>query len=198
MRKHENPQDQEKVAIPIKQELRKRILDLIQNQKEEDALRKSRVIFDKLLALPVFQKSETIVFYASFKGEVDTFAMMERAIELNKRVALPVVEKETKKILPVRVGSIKELKPGAYGIPEPQITIDGAVSLTDIDLVVVPGVAFDRSKNRLGRGAGFYDRFLSALPVSTPTIGLAYDFQIVDALPGLESHDRPVSLVLTN
>ena len=62
----------------------------------------------------------------------------------------------------------------------------------------MPGVAFDRRNNRLGRGAGYYDRFLSDLPVTTPTIGLAYDLQVVDALSGIEAHDRRVALVITN
>jgi 5-formyltetrahydrofolate cyclo-ligase len=58
-------------------------------------------------------------------------------------------------------------------------------------------VAFDRKNNRLGRGEGYYDRFLKLLPSTTPTIGLAFDFQLVDTLPELEAHDMPVSLVLT-
>jgi 5-formyltetrahydrofolate cyclo-ligase len=70
--------------------------------------------------------------------------------------------------------------------------------VAELDLVVVPGVAFDRQNNRLGRGAGFYDRFLFELPSTTPTISLAYDLQIVDALLGLEPHDRPVTQVVTN
>ncbi len=184
--------------IPTKQELRKRILDLIQNQKEEDALRKDRVILEKFLALPVFERAKTILFYASIKGEVDTFAMMERSLELKKRVVLPVVQEEAKYIIPMMIRSMKELKPGTYDIPEPAVSMERAIALEEIDLVVVPGVAFDRKNNRLGRGAGFYDRFLSELPLTTPTIGLAYDVQIVEALPGLETHDRPVTQVLTH
>ncbi|MBF0569211.1 MAG: 5-formyltetrahydrofolate cyclo-ligase [Candidatus Omnitrophica bacterium] len=186
------------MEIPTKQELRKRILDLIQNQKEEDALRKSRVILDKFLALPVFKKAKTVLFYASCRGEVDTFAMMDRAIELKKRVALPRVQKENKKITAIMIASTQGLKPGAYNIPEPEFQTERVLNPKDIDLVVVPGVAFDRQGNRLGRGAGFYDRFLSELPSSTVTIGLAYDLQLVEALTGLERHDRPVTQVLTN
>ena len=184
--------------IPTKQELRKRILDLIKNQKEEDAFRKDRVILEKFLALPVFERAKTILFYASIKGEVDTFAMMERSLELKKRVVLPVVQEEAKYIIPMMIRSMKELKPGTYDIPEPAVSMERAIALEEIDLVVVPGVAFDRKNNRLGRGAGFYDRFLSELPLTTPTIGLAYDVQIVEALPGLETHDRPVTQVLTH
>lgn len=183
--------------IPTKQELRKRILDLIHQQKEEDALRKSRVISEKFLALPVFKKAETILFYASFQGEVDTFALMDKAVELKKTVAVPFVCRKENKIIPMVITSTKELNKGRYGIPEPVFDRSRSVDPDMIDLVVVPGVAFDRGNNRLGRGAGYYDRFLSALPSITPTVGLAYDLQIVDALPR-ESHDRPVTLVVTN
>lgn len=190
-------QEQEKVDCPTKQEFRKRILDLIKNQKEEDALRQDRVILGKFLALPVFRKAKTILFYASVKGEVNTFGMMEQALEFDKRVVLPVIQEKTRQIIPMMIRTMKELKPGTFGIPEPAVAMERAVTVDEIDLAVVPGVAFDQQLNRLGRGAGYYDRFLSELPAATPTIGLAYDVQVVERLFGLEAHDRPVTLVLT-
>lgn len=185
-------------AQETKQELRKRVLDLINNHKEEDALRKSRVICDKLLLLPVFQQAKVILFYCSFKGEVNTFPMMEKAIELKKQVAVPVVQKENKQIAAMLIESTKELVAGSYGIPEPRLDAAKVLVPKDLDLVITPGVAFDRANNRLGRGAGYYDRFLAGLPSTIPTVGLAYDFQLVQSLPGLEPHDRPVTMVLTN
>jgi 5-formyltetrahydrofolate cyclo-ligase len=186
------------VVQPTKQELRQRILDIIKTQKEDDAFRKSRIIQDKFLALPVFETAQTIMFYASFQGEVDTFAAMDKAIELKKRVVLPTVRIETAEIIPIMINSTQELKRGAFGIPEPVFSQDRIAAARTIDLVVVPGVAFDRNNFRLGRGVGFYDRFLARLPATTHTLGFAYDFQMVDALPGLRPHDRPVSQVITN
>ena len=186
------------MAQLTKQELRERILDLIKNQREEDAFSRSRDILGKLLALPVFQAARTIMFYVSFKGEVDTFPMMEKAFELKKRVVVPVAQKETRQLTPVVIGTVKELNPGAYGIPEPRVDASRVILPQDLDLVIVPGVAFDRAGNRLGRGAGYYDRFLSALPSTTATVGLGYDFQVVPSLPGLEPHDRRVMHILTN
>ena len=181
-----------------KQEIRQKILDLIHHQREEHAVLKSQIIFGKLLALPAFQKAKTILFYCSFNGEVDTFPMMEKAIGLKKKVAVPFVKKETKQIIVMLIESIEDLVPGSYGIPEPRYDAAKALRPADLDLVLVPGVAFDKANNRLGRGAGYYDRFLSELPSTVPTVGLAYDFQLVPALPGLEPHDRPVAHVLTN
>jgi len=186
------------VESETKQEIRQRILDLIHHQKEEDAVRKSRDICFKLLALREFQEAGTILFYCSFNGEVNTFPMMDRAIELKKRVAVPFIQKETKQIVVMLIKSTKELIPGSYGIPAPRYDAGAVLASLDIDLVLVPGVAYDRAKNRLGRGAGYYDRFLSELPSTIPTVGLAYDFQLVPALAGLEPHDRPVTQVLTN
>jgi len=96
----------------------------------------------------------------------------------------------------VVIEDIKDLVPGAYGIPEPRDNAN-VLRAQDLDLIVVPGVAFDRAGNRLGRGAGYYDRFLSLLPSTTPCVGLGYDFQVVSSLPNLEPHDRRVTVVLT-
>ena len=186
------------MSIQSKQELRKAILESILNHKEEDSSFKSRVILEKFLALSVFRKAKTILFYASVKGEVDTFIMIEQALRLKKTVALPLVRKEKRQIIPMAVQAVAELKSGAYGIPEPPYVSERVIAPEDIDLVVVPGVAFDKNNRRLGHGAGYYDRFLSLLPSKTPTIGLAYDFQVVDCIPRLEAHDRPVTMVLTN
>ncbi len=186
------------VKIPVKQELRQQVLDRIKEQKEEIALSKSRIIFAKVIALPVFQSARTILFYASFRGEVDTFALMREAMVLNKRVALPLIRKEEQRIVPMLIKTLSELKPGHHGILTPEDVPQDRVDAAELDLVVVPGVAFDRHNNRLGRGAGYYDRFLSGLPAATPTIGLAYDLQVVDAIAGIEAHDRPVTYLVTN
>ena len=186
------------MATQSKQELRQLILDLIKGQKEDVRLFKSRVIFEKVTALPVFKSARTILFYASFRGEVDTFALMQRAMELKKRVALPLIRKEEQQIVPMLIESLTELETGPYGIQSPVDVPQNRLNADELDLVVVPGVAFDRCNNRLGRGAGYYDRFLADLPATIPSIGLAYDLQVVDVLWGIESHDLPVTLVITN
>lgn len=87
----------------------------------------------------------------------------------------------------------ESLKAGAFGILEP--TEDCvAVPENEIDLIIVPGVAFDRQRNRLGRGKGFYDRLLSTLNV--PKIGISYDFQLKDQIP-VEPFDRKMDLIIT-
>ncbi|OGX27211.1 MAG: 5-formyltetrahydrofolate cyclo-ligase [Omnitrophica WOR_2 bacterium RIFCSPHIGHO2_01_FULL_48_9] len=183
----------------LKQAIRKKILTLLRNQKEEERLKKSGKILKKLFSLPEFQRSHTILFYASFDGEVETFEMMKQAHKLKKMIALPFMIKDQKKITPRLVRNLKTgLHSGPYGIQQPKDEHVEDLTLEQLDLVIVPGVAFDKKNYRLGRGHGYYDRFLSRLPAGVPTIGLAYDFQIVDRLPHLHEHDLPVSRVIAN
>ena len=186
------------MEIKQKQTLREKLLGLLKNQKEEIRRQKSRLIQERLFKTPAFQAAKTVMLYCSFDGEVETVDMIKQAKKMGKQIAVPVTMRTEKKIIPSFVENIEEELPeGPYGIKQPKQESQRFVDNDRLDLVVVPGVAFDRRNNRLGRGEGYYDRFLKLLPSTTPTIGLAFDFQLVDALPGLEDHDVPVSLVLT-
>ncbi len=187
------------MAKKFKNIFRKKILKLLKGQKEEDRLTKSRVIREKLFAIPEFKKAKTILFYASFDGEVETFSMMKQAQKLGKSIVLPRILKDQKILILSLVKNLTtNLTKGPYGISHPKLAALKVLNPNDIDLAIVPGVAFDSFNNRLGRGAGYYDRFLSQLPKEIPTIGLAFDFQVVDRLPHQESHDIPVTCVITN
>ena len=178
--------------------IRKRILNLLRNQKEEDKLRKSLGILENFFSLPEFQRSKTILFYASFDGEVDTFTMMQRAQKLGKRIALPAILRDKKMIIPKLIENLQEdLNTGPYGIKQPCYDKKKSLDLKEIDLVVVPGIVFDKMNHRLGRGAGYYDRFLAKLPKGIPSVGLAFDFQVVERLPN-QKHDIPLSRVIVN
>ena len=178
--------------------IRKRVLNLLRSQKEEDRVKKSRVIRDRLFAIPEFQRSRTILFYASFDGEVETFEMMRQAQKLGKTIALPAIRKDQKRIVPSLVEDLQaDLTDGPYGIKQPADSAPKSLDMKTIDLVIVPGVAFDGNNHRLGRGEGYYDRFLSGIPGGIPTVGLAFDFQMVPQLPR-QDHDIPVSRVIVN
>ena len=185
------------MQIESKEKIRERLLTLLRTQKEEDRVKKSRSVLKRLFAIPEFQQSRTVLFYAAFGGEVETSEMIEQAQNLGKKIALPIILRDQKKLKPSLVKNLtKELETGPYGVLQPRESAR-ALSLTEIDVVVVPGVAFDRQNRRLGRGAGYYDRLLSDFPPDTPTFGLAFDFQLVDILPHQE-HDVPVSRVIIN
>ena len=168
--------------------LRTHYLRLLKEQNKKECLRKSRLIAEQFWELPAIQKAHSILFYASMPGEVDTLAMIEKAIFSGKRVALPIVEQNQRKIIPTVISSMEDVHKGTYGIAEPYFDPDKTLDVKDLDAVVVPGLAFDRLHHRLGRGAGYYDRFLSTLPKTVTTVGLAFDFQLTESLP-TETHD---------
>ena len=176
--------------------LRTHYLKLLKKQKKEERLRKSRLIGEQLWKLSAIQKARTILFYASIPGEVDTWAMIEKALLSGKRVALPIVERNQRKLIPAIISSMEDVHSGTYGIAQPHFDPQKVVNLEDIDAVVVPGLAFDRSNNRLGRGAGYYDRFLGTLPKSIATVGLAFDFQIHPKSLPTGAHDMPLQQII--
>lgn len=187
------------VQIQTKKKLRENILSLLRNQKEEDRLKKSRVIQKKLFKETGFKCSKTILFYFAFDGEVETLEMISQAKKIGKKIALPSIIKAQKRIVPIVIENLqKDLCDGPYGIKQPRYDKKKSLDFDEMDLVIVPGIAFDRNNYRLGRGAGYYDRFLGALPSHVPTLGLAFDFQIVDSIPHLQEHDVPVSRVIVN
>ncbi len=193
-------QDKEVVNTKIKKtEIRKRILRLLKNQREEDRLTKSRIIQKKLFAAPDFQRAQHIMFYASFDGEVETFEMMKQTQEFGKKVVLPRVDEKDRKITPFLVEDLdKDLVSGTYSIKEPNPETCRPLPIEKIGLIIVPALAFDKRNNRLGRGGGFYDRFLAEVPTSIPTVGIVFDFQILENLPHIPGKDFPVSCVITN
>lgn len=190
------------VSNQAKQILRERILTLLRNQKEEERLTQSLKIQDKLFNLPEFQASKTILFYASFDGEVHTFPMMQQALQLGKKIAIPKIiqdEKNEKKIIPLLVENLEEdLEAGPFGIQQPKENEKNFLDLKLIDMAIVPGIAFDKNNNRLGRGGGYYDRFLKKVSGRMPSAGLAFGFQVVESLPHHEGQDIPVTYVISN
>lgn len=150
-------------------------------------LEKSSTILEQLEQHPLFQKSETVMLYASLPDEVQTIGFIHRWKE-QKRIILPVVVGDD--IIPVALTKEDTMKEGAYHILEPT----NEPYTGKIDLIVVPGMAFDRNGHRLGRGKGYYDRFLAQHP-TTPTIGLCFDFQLLPHIP-TEPHDIIINEIL--
>lgn len=180
----------------LKEKIRKEILHNLSTQARKTLAKKSKTIKNKLISLSEFKRAKCVMLYASKKNEVDTSGIIDEALRAGKRVALPRCT-SLKTIVPKEISDRqKDLEVGTYGIYEPKER-NRDVKLKEIDLVIVPGVAFDRRNRRLGRGRGHYDKFLKKLPPDKIKIGLAFDFQIVDSLPQ-DSHDIPVSKVITN
>jgi 5-formyltetrahydrofolate cyclo-ligase len=175
--------------ILTKEQIRSKILLKLKTQKEENRDRKSKIIEEKLFRTKVFKKAKMAMFYLSYTGEVQTEGMIKKALQRGKIVVVPVCNRKKKTITPCRIGLNSRFRRGLYGILEPVNKC--RIPLRKIDLVIVPAVAFDKRGNRLGRGKGYYDRFLKSVPKDTPRIGLAFDFQILPSLP-IKPHDISV------
>ena len=178
--------------------IRKEILNRLRTQPEDQRAFKSNEITRKVVSSEEFISSRVIMVYVSMTEEVDTFDLINKAFDTGKRVIVPYSLKDKNEIIPSEMKDLKEdLERGAYGILEPKIDKIRKVPISDIDLVIVPGVAFDEKNNRLGRGKGYYDKFIKELSAQTTTIGLCFDFQIVKDIPK-DLHDLPVDKIITN
>lgn len=137
--------------------------------------------------------------YAAIAGEVETRPILEEALADGKRVAVPVTMTSSKRLIAAEISHVGRdlVASGPFQIPEPHRKRIRRLPVSAIDLILVPGIAFDGKGRRLGRGGGYYDRFLSRVPARIPRIGLCFKFQVVDRLPH-EPHDQTVSQLITD
>ncbi len=157
---------------------------------------KSERIAKRLLAHPAYQKAASVMCYASFGSEVRTDGLIKSALAAGKAVAVPVCLPD-QRLLPSLVCFFPdELEPGRFGVPEPKAGCLRPASPADFDLIIVPGVAFDRRGYRLGYGAGYYDRFLRETRPGAVFLGLAFELQVVEDVQP-EPHDVPVHIIVT-
>lgn len=156
-------------------------------------LKKSNNIIARLLSLKEFEKAKTIFLYISFGSEVNTHGLI-RLLFGKKKVFVPVMEKEKKEIYISELREWKELTSGAYGILEPKKEYIRKGNVSDMDIAIVPGIAFDEEGYRIGYGGGYYDKLLRKM--NGKKIGVAYDFQILKKLPH-EDHDVKMDKIVT-
>ena len=159
---------------------------------DDDIEEKSRRISENLTSLERFKNSSRIALYFPFRKEVTTQEIFSKSLESGKEVYFPRVNGESLSFH--RVDRLDQLQPGRFGIPEPR-SDSFSVEPEKLDLVIVPGVAFDSGGRRLGYGKGYYDRYLPKVP-SRKRIALAFGIQIVEFTPAGEG-DQGVGLVVT-
>jgi 5-formyltetrahydrofolate cyclo-ligase len=175
----------------VKASLRKLVAEARDGLTPEERLTKSREIENRLFRLPEFIGSSVIMFFASFRSEVDTVPMMRRALAEGKRVVLPKVQGKHLALFEIRDFD-KDISSGTWGIPEPHE--NNCIALDAVDLMIVPGLAFDERGNRLGYGAGFYDRLLASF--TKMTVALAFEVQMVSKVPAAQ-HDIAIKKIMT-
>jgi len=186
--------------MEAKEAVRKKMKIKIESQKGSERRQRSRVVHKKLFLNESFLKSKCVMLYCSKRtGEVETGPIIKQALEMGKKVVLPVMLVKDRNIKPVYLRDVKKLEKGPYGIYEPRGPLNRTpAELKNIDLVIVPGIAFDRKNNRIGRGKGYYDNFLRRLPEKGKSkIGLGFKFQLLDKVPATR-RDIPLTSVLTD
>lgn len=181
------------MGLMDKKVFRKNILAKRKSISEKKHDEKSAQIKKRLEKLEIFQEAYTVMFYVSFGSEVETHGLLKDSFR-EKRVAVPLVWE--KDLLIKRITDFSQLSPGAWEILEPEAR-QTSLKLSDINLILVPGVAFDKNHNRMGYGSGYYDRLLAReKEADFISVGLAFEEQIVDKLP-IEKYDQKVDFIVT-
>ena len=181
----------------MKKEFRKKVINL-RKEKDKDFIKhNSDIITDKLLNLDCIKNAKNIMLYLDFNNEVSTDSLIKKLLNLGKIVSSPITLKEERKLIPSQITDLKNgIQYGAYNIREPKPECSPAINIKDLDVIIVPAVAYDKNCYRLGYGGGFYDRFLENLRKDAVTIGIAFDLQIFDEVPK-EAHDAQLDYIVT-
>lgn len=179
----------------MKSAIRKEILRQRREMTPDTVEAKSAQIVSRLMSLSIVEKPQVIMCYMDFRNEVQTEALIEYLLSLDKNIVLPKVNTETDSLDLFQINGFRDLISGSMGIREPASHLPQVLP-TDVDLILAPGVAFDLKGYRMGYGAGYYDKLLPQIRPDCAVIGLAFDIQVVDELP-VEPHDHPMDSILT-
>jgi len=180
-----------------KEEIRRDILKKRHSLSKDYIKNKSQQIFLKLAESVEYRNSRNIMFYVATRSEVQTEEMIKTSIEMGKNIFVPIILPECINLAPSKIFDFDtELEKGKKGILEPKKEYYRLFPPENIDLIIIPGVVFDLSGNRIGRGFGYYDNFLKKFRSSTKIIALAFEMQIVKRIPN-DKNDIPVHGIIT-
>mgnify|MGYP001592007099 CR=1 FL=1 len=175
--------------------IRKSILNQRQLYDSETRMKWNDSIFTKLINSEFYKKATVIFIFVNFGNEVNTHQIINRAISDNKIICVPRIPSKATGIEIFKINNLSELKSGYYGILEPLENCP-KVAIENVDLIIMPGVAFDRHGGRIGYGAGFYDKFLNKTNKKIDRIALAYQFQVLDEVP-MNELDATIDGIIT-
>ncbi len=173
--------------------LRQEINSRLKTLSQEERVQFSRVVVEKFLASTIYKNSAVIMAYLSTAEEIQLNEFISIALKDGKILAVPFIEGHEMKA--VCLPSLDALEVGAYKILTVKRDVRQFIDAEKIDCVITPGLAFDDNFSRLGKGGGYYDKFLSRA-VNAKKIALAYDCQLVEKVP-IEPHDLKVDAVIT-
>jgi 5-formyltetrahydrofolate cyclo-ligase len=179
----------------LKEQLRGTMINRRMSVSESRALAAGEKLWPALQTLPGFNQTLVISGFVAARGEIPMESTLKSILSSGRQLALPRVDRENPLMRFHLVSCLGDLTPGSFGILEPKSSTP-IILEEAIDLVLVPGVAFDRRGGRVGFGKGYYDITLPNFRVQTPRVGVCYAFQLVDRAPQVEK-DQKVHWVLT-
>jgi len=185
------------LKISMKKKIRREFKAKRDLLSKEELIEKSSEIKKKVFELKEFKKAKTIFSYISFKSEVRTSELIKESLKKKKRIIIPITDFKQNKLYLSEIKDFeKELEPTLIGLFQPKREFLRPVNAKELDLIIVPGIAFDEKGNRIGSGKGFFDKFLSELPKKIPVIALAFESQLAKEVP-CECHDMKVEKIVT-
>lgn len=179
--------------------LRKRILDVRNSMLEDEKQKKDNIIINKFIESSYYREACNIFIYVSYSSEINTIEIINRALGDGKNIFVPRTIFSDKLMDAVKINSLDNMKKDRYGILEPD---EGELHINPdkLDLIIVPGVAFDRQGGRTGYGAGYYDRYFKKISdkkkAKIKKVALAYDFQVIDKVP-MDKQDVRIDCIIT-
>ncbi|MBN2224127.1 MAG: 5-formyltetrahydrofolate cyclo-ligase [Deltaproteobacteria bacterium] len=179
-----------------KNEIRKEILARRLGLSDSQASFRSEAICRRIISDDIFITASVIGLYWPFRKEVLTQSLFRTAVSERKRVGFPLVRADDHTITYIAVDDPAEMRTGTYGIVEPRFDVNRVIRPEELDLIIIPGVAFDRRGYRIGYGVGYFDRLLTGDAVTATRAAPAFDIQIVDRVPQ-KDHDRKVDIIFT-
>ncbi len=172
-------------------------------QEQADKPRLSQLICQRFIELPEYRQARTVMWYLHCRSEVQTMECVAEQLGQGKRIVIPFCTEDSdgEKVLGLwRLSDLNELEAGMWGILEPPKSrwreAEQLVDVSELDLIMVPGVVFDRQGGRLGNGAGYYDRLLAAARPDACLVGVGFESQLTGTVP-MEQHDIVMDKVVT-
>jgi 5-formyltetrahydrofolate cyclo-ligase len=178
--------------VQLRQQIQSRLLKMTDELRAE----KSKKAFKNLISLPQFQQASVIMMYLTMPNEIDTSDAIFYAWQQKKTVVVPKISWQKRHMIPVEINSLeKGFSTEVAGLRNP---VKGRpIPFEDIDLVVAPGLGFDKMGNRLGRGGAYYDRFFANKKLNACKCGFAFSEQVVESVP-VQQHDMSVDFLVTD
>jgi len=178
-----------------KKEIRSIMIEKLKKISIEERETKSKIISEKLILTNVWKKASIIATTMSMEHEVNSFYLIQAAWNEGKTIVVPKCIHKTKEMKFYKITSFSDLEKGYFGILEPLIDRCEKIVKDDIDLIIVPGVAYTKEGNRIGYGGGYFDRYLE--DYQKDILSLAFQCQMTDKLP-YEQHDIHIPLIITD